>query len=63
MSRMQKVLSIHEREGVEVISVTLFSNGYKVLEKFFSGTLVCCWEVDGEYFEDCNQPEITYRFI
>ena len=46
-------------DGDTILKAKVFENGFAVLKRVVGGTVVCCWEVDGEYNEECHENPIA----
>lgn len=59
-----EAIKICTSDGDTVLQAKVFENGFALLKRLKGGVLVCCWEIDGEYHEECHEdPLKIYNFI
>lgn len=59
-----KAIKSVKSEGDIILRAKVFENGFAVLKRVQSGTVVCCWEIDDEYNEECHENPIKiYNLI
>lgn len=52
---VESIMLCKSDDGDTILKAKVFENGFAILKRNCGGVLVCCWEIDDEYNEECHE--------